>query len=364
MPRTPLAELYALMALAGGGIVHINVYEVLAMSSANPTLFEAIATYLFPYGTHANRPAAANVPINSLYYETDTTNLYQNHAGTWVQVASIGGGGSTVEISVNGTPTSDQTALDFADTATITWSNPSGGIIEATAAAGSPVYPALTPDDVSNLAGWWKADAIDGLADGDPVASWVDSSGANNPFTEATNKPTYQTSELNGLPIVRFDATNDVLASALSVSNPFTVIMVAKSNQAFYAANPPTRWLQGSNNWLLGVGKNSGDRDNVNVYNGAFIQTLANVVATQGFNIYSLKQSNPDTTLWVNSQIKQFRSADPSAPGTLYLGGGGTTPSQLANADIAELIVYSRLITETERIQVEQHLKNKYAIDW
>jgi hypothetical protein len=71
----------------------MELFEVLALSTNNPTLFEAIAIYLFPYGTHAARPAAANVPLNAIYYETDTTDLFQNQAGTWVQIASIGGGG-------------------------------------------------------------------------------------------------------------------------------------------------------------------------------------------------------------------------------------------------------------------------------
>ena len=58
-----------------------------------------------------------------------------------------------------------------------------------------------------NLAGWYKADAITGLSDGDAVASWVDSSGNGNTLTQSTTaaKPSYQTNELNSLPIVRFD---------------------------------------------------------------------------------------------------------------------------------------------------------------
>ncbi|MGB0141519.1 MAG: hypothetical protein ACPF8W_00445 [Luminiphilus sp.] len=65
-----------------------------------------------------------------------------------------------------------------------------------------------TPADLpAGLAGWYKADAITGLSDGDPVDSWVDSSGNGNTLTQSTSgaKPTYETEELNSLPIVRFD---------------------------------------------------------------------------------------------------------------------------------------------------------------
>ena len=37
------------------------------------------------------------------------------------------------------------------------------------------------------LALWLKADAITGLADGDPVASWADSSGNSHTATQATS---------------------------------------------------------------------------------------------------------------------------------------------------------------------------------
>lgn len=65
-----------------------------------------------------------------------------------------------------------------------------------------------TPSDLpAGLAGWYKADAITGLSDGEAVASWVDSSGNGNTLTQSVSgaKPSYETNELNSLPIVRFD---------------------------------------------------------------------------------------------------------------------------------------------------------------
>lgn len=73
------------------------------MSAENPTLFEAISQILLGYGTHADRPAATDVPINAIYAETDTLEVYQNQAGTWVQIADVGGGGGGAVDSVSGT---------------------------------------------------------------------------------------------------------------------------------------------------------------------------------------------------------------------------------------------------------------------
>jgi len=59
----------------------------------------------------------------------------------------------------------------------------------------------------STLKAWYKADAITGLSDGDAVASWSDSSGGGNTLTQSTAgaQPSYETNEVNSLPIVRFD---------------------------------------------------------------------------------------------------------------------------------------------------------------
>ena len=71
----------------------MELFELFAMSAENPTLFEAISKFLLPFGTHAARPSATDVPLNAFYVETDTEEVYQNQAGTWVKIATVAGGG-------------------------------------------------------------------------------------------------------------------------------------------------------------------------------------------------------------------------------------------------------------------------------
>ncbi len=61
-----------------------------------------------------------------------------------------GSGGGSVTTQVNGVNTSDQTLVNFVDTPSVTWANPSGGIIEATApggGSGDVVGPASAIDN-------------------------------------------------------------------------------------------------------------------------------------------------------------------------------------------------------------------------
>lgn len=63
---------------------------------------------------------------------------------------------------------------------------------------------AFTPLDLPNLVAWYKADSLL-LTNGDPVSTWVDSSGNGHDMTQTgSNRPTYETNIQNSLPGVKF----------------------------------------------------------------------------------------------------------------------------------------------------------------
>src|SRR5829696_8517311 len=72
---------------------------------------------------------------------------------------------------------------------------------------------------------WFAADKETGLSGGGAVAQATDWSGFGNHGVQgnATGQPTYQTGVINGLPVYRFDGTNDHLpvtnADALALTN-------------------------------------------------------------------------------------------------------------------------------------------------
>lgn len=103
---------------------------------------------------------------------------------------------------------------------------------------------------------------ITGLSDGDPVSTWTDrSASANNATQTGTARPTFETAEQGGQPVLRFDGTNDFLVcnsyASLSAS---TIIGAGKSNittgndrNMFYFGNANV--FSPNFNWV-GIGKN------------------------------------------------------------------------------------------------------------
>jgi hypothetical protein len=97
---------------------------------------------------------------------------------------------------------------------------------------------AFAPTDLgASLLAWWKADSL-ALANAAPVTSWTDSSGNARTLTQATgaNQPVFSTAQVNGLPAVTFDGTNDYLATAAFASptsgaSVFAVQKLTAANQ-------------------------------------------------------------------------------------------------------------------------------------
>src|SRR5215216_308809 len=97
------------------------------------------------------------------------------------------------------------------------------------------------PQTIAGLHGWYDASKITGLSGGVRVPQWDDSSGSGNHAVQGSgaSQPTYETAVINGLPVVRFDGSNDSLpitnTDMLAMTNNaagMTAIAVAKVSTA------------------------------------------------------------------------------------------------------------------------------------
>ncbi len=236
------------------------------------------------------------------------------------------------------------------------------------------------PCNLNGLQLWLAADTLTGLADGAAVTTWRDLSGRGYDAvqTDVAKKPTFQTGEINGRPIVRADAVDDVMNiptghSMLRAVTGATIIAVVKWASLRDTANIlAIRTGTGVTRFSTGLSGTSGavrvltrrlDANALNTVNSVATPVSA---GTAYVHTAMVDHSAATCSVWVNGVV----AIDAAATGQ---GTGLTsdTDSQLidlgclggpSDCDYAELIVVNRALSTAERQLIERYLGRKYGL--
>lgn len=220
--------------------------------------------------------------------------------------------------------------------------------------------PATDPSQVSSLFAWYKADAIAGKNDGDTLAAWNDSSG-NARNATAAGSPTYQTNEINGLPVVRlgggWDHWFDVATFVLPQPNTVIAVALRENDTAF------ARFVYD------GITTRQRLYSNLTTGNVAFFAGSSIIKSTSwglgSWRIATAAFDGSSSEIWLDGT-----SVGTGDPGTNGLDGLriGSPPGSPApgvgqwHSDIAELIFFSGVLPRTDRVGVQKYLSAKYGI--
>ena len=232
---------------------------------------------------------------------------------------------------------------------------------------------AATPFD---LAVWFMAGTLTGLANGAAVSSWPDVSGNTNNAAQAVpgQQPVYVNGAMSGLPVVRFDSTNSTfLAFTRTVQDDWTMLIVYQSTQN----NQGT-----GTDFYQGAGLVNGDQPNAQ--NDFGTQLNANGQITVG-------TGNPDTAISSGSgfndgqpHVVTFERTESTGAimllvdGTQVASGIGATNSDTAppqlylgavpsgggffSGDLAEVLVFNSVLSGNTLVAAETALKGKYGL--
>lgn len=205
------------------------------------------------------------------------------------------------------------------------------------------------PGSIPGLSLWLRADGLTGHADGDPVSTWPDASGACHHATQATasKRPTLRAAQVAGLPAVSFDAADDGMVTPVDLSKTTTIVAVYTSRAAASG-----HVLNGGFSFFVGpyVGR-------YRAYTGKYLNgpsVTAGRWVTQTF-----RQSASLAELWIDGArvATSTRTVD---PGTLLLAREGTY-SLVLDGSLAELLVYDRTLSDAELTQVHAWLHDRYV---
>ena len=254
---------------------------------------------------------------------------------------------------------------------------PDGQVSSAASAtfAKMPNAPvSATPDSPSlreNLKLWLSAEAT-GLADGTPVAEWrakVGPAAVAEPHKTfdgpMTQPPTLALDAANGRPVVRFDGVDDSLvvkgfANRNLAGKPFTIFMVTQAENSSFGMCGNGVWGSGGNPRLY-------------LQRGAYRYNVLNKVVNlppsgQGPTVSTFMHDGRESICAATNGV--LSKSVTGLPVVKEFGSGGNlaipfwSGNKNCAGDMAEIVIYDRLLSSAERKSVESYLADKYAIDY
>jgi hypothetical protein len=240
----------------------------------------------------------------------------------------------------------------------------------------------FSPLKIPNLLLWLDASRITGLADGAVLPQWDDASGLNNHAAQATGskQPLYNTGQVNGLPAVTFDGTDDYLAlSTLSLFKNIGVATVYAVTQTGAIAGDKRLFaastVSSANNRVL-VSRGRGSVTNVVGALGRRLDGDGNFEANSAINTVVTDAWGIQTAVfdWANSDLFVYLNGALVASSTSFstdgvtsntdsaaivIGANAAATTQFWPGKVAELIV---AVDMTARVKTERYLAAKYGI--
>lgn len=293
--------------------------------------------------------------------------------------------GNTITFSVEFTPTSIVPNPYEAEVIIVSTDSDEGTYNFNIQGVGTNSVVATGPGDVDlNLQLWLRADEGTALT-GTDVDSWTDQS--SNGFlgaSQGTTDAQYLGSELNFNPVLRFSGN-----SFYNLSNPTVLDLQPNTDEMTIITVVVTGGA--TTGTVLAKGDNSGTR-NYQVWFGTTDRVLHHTLGRQGSNqavrwgtIYALNEPKITTgivssdgttsinrlTPYVNGVIDPADRNDGTSTGgdssmDVLIGArrnsGNTGSGYRYNGDIAEVIIYDRDLSPTERQKVESYLAIKYGV--
>lgn len=253
--------------------------------------------------------------------------------------------------------------------------SPTDGMLAITPAGGLYIYasatwvwvggePPPTPLLISNCVCWLRADGIVGLADTDPVSTWSDESVEGRDATAAgTLRPLYRTGIQNGLPVVRFDGSNDVmdilgLGSEFGGSaGTFFVVYGINNGDTAYSVVELSSAASGD---AIGWWRYTDTNRYANFFRSNRLGALAGQ-ATTGFHYVTIRSGATNGYDWRLDGVLDIDTTTSWGVGTDARIGYDDDISYL-NGDVCEIIFYDRELTDAEVTTIEGYLTAKWAV--
>jgi len=225
----------------------------------------------------------------------------------------------------------------------------------------------IPPTGLSGLQYWFQGDQIVGLSDGDLVATWPDGSGFGLNATQSSDikKATWQTNEVNGLSIVRFDGVDDSMVSPASAAmKPCTLFSLVK----FVSGGITAQTIHGG---TIVVGPLQWRADNsAGTRFQRIIKQVTSVIGDgpvnilhDAYNVLIITYSSiGEWAIYKNGALDASGTNNVALTASTLQIGANAGLAEFAKMDLEELGGYNRVLNDTERRQLVTYLGTRGGI--
>jgi hypothetical protein len=369
--------------IIGGGISHTYTIND---NDANPEIQFTNAT---ASGLESVSPVNFEVSLSEVSGVDTSANYTVTTTGTDGLDFVMASGLVTI---LAGSTTTNLTAIiandsetEINETITITLS----GVINGTLGTNAAMVYTILDDDSFGYTGpggvgdsnanilWLDADQITGFGDNVDLTAWADVSGnSKDASIGSTDSPTYHLDEVNGFPVVRFDASKGADGSRI-VTNPFTDFATEAITAIFVNKNSettPTALLSyasiagGSNDFLFF------DSSDFGFYRGTNDGASGVSINDNSWHIIntSWESFTGNVAIWkdgLEEYLSTHSVANITSGGSFAIGGeqdavdDGYDNLQAHTGDIPEVILYNVYLNDAQQIIVDNYLAAKYDIN-
>ncbi len=238
----------------------------------------------------------------------------------------------------------------------------------------------LAPSQISGLTGDFNAalglfqdtgGTTPAVLGDDPVGLWKDQSGAARDISQGTGaqKPLLKLAQVNGLPGVQFDASNDIMSSSAAMStfitnSAYTVMGVVKFVSTATNVTTPGSVYSNSAFWYVGGGYGGvvfRSPPNAVAYNYDGSEDVASgtIVAGSAFLLES-RHDNGNIILKIgaNAEVSTPSGNTSSLAAALNLGQSGAG----MGAIVARLVLFNRVLSDAERTGLRNYFSSVYGV--
>ncbi|MFC1780130.1 hypothetical protein ACFLY9_00325 [Patescibacteria group bacterium] len=196
------------------------------------------------------------------------------------------------------------------------------------------------PDSILGLLLWLKADGIPGVQNYDLIQTWPDSSINGNDAVQNTAnlRPQYYENIINSKPVIRFDGTGNEdwmnVGSVRVSTGPVRTFIVSQA-----PVSAGFKWQRIISSW-----------DGITADDYIAPSWMINA---PWYGDGTPKVYGPD--------IRTFSADSGRVIDNVKIGHGGVN-NQFYNGYIAEIIIFGNVLTDYERGQIENYLRDKYLV--